>query len=325
MSRINRTAILGLTVAALALAGRPTRAAAGPITLTVVPSVAPNAFGSPSFPGYAGNAIAALESGATSGGTAGLPTFYQALPAGGTVDASQLIVSGFPSWLGRADPGGAFGPSFANELGNRLHFGLAVVAAPGTTFSLSQLSFSMASTDPGNTFQFAGDFSDPTDPTNVYSPTRVGVLSDGTLVTSGPATQAVSALYYVGVGNAIAPGDIGATGTDQEQLDQVRAFLEGLGPFQISTTYTLTTGGGTFTGTSFVNVGEVAVPEPASALVWGAAVGVGGFLVRRLRRARRPQDLGGPPGTQSGPRSAAVRLEPPWAVEAFAPAPARRL
>jgi len=185
-----------------------------------------------------------------------LPTFYQGLPAGATISANQLVVSGFPSWLGQANPGGAFGQNFANELGNRLHFGLAVVASPGTTFSLSQLSFSMASTDPGNTFQFSGDFSDPNDPTNVYSSARVGVRSDGTLVTSGPATQLVSALYYVGVGNAIAPDDIGATGTDQEQLDQVLGFIEGLEPFQINVTYTLTTDAGTFTGTSFVNVGE---------------------------------------------------------------------
>ena len=161
------------------------------------------------------------------------PTAYYRVKQENDVDN---IVTGFPSWKGQADPGTVFGTSFANELGNRLHFGLVIIGTNGTTFSLSELAFDMESTDPGDTLQFTGDFSDPS---NAYSTTRVGIAPDGTVIMSGPATQVVKALYYVGVGNAIAPNDIGCTGTDQQQIDCVKAFYDSIMPFRVITTYTL--------------------------------------------------------------------------------------
>src|SRR5262245_15416952 len=122
----------------LSLAGH---AVSGPITIEIFPSIAPNAFGSPSFSGYAANAQTGLQSGVTSVGNPALPTFYSTVSQ---ITASQIVVTNFPSWLGQANPGAAFGAAFASELGSRLHFGLHV-NGNGTQFSLSQLSFAMHS------------------------------------------------------------------------------------------------------------------------------------------------------------------------------------
>src|SRR4051812_35349434 len=62
------------------------------VTISVTPSVAPNAFGSPSYAGYVANATGALHDGDTSRGNPGLPTYYQAQS---NVSADQVIVTGF--------------------------------------------------------------------------------------------------------------------------------------------------------------------------------------------------------------------------------------
>lgn len=227
---LKRFVIILCSTACLAHAG---------VIIMVFPSPAPNFFGSPSFSGYAANAINALENGLSSvGNPAATPTAYYRVSQENDKDN---IVTGFPSWLAFANPGTVFGPAFASELGNRLHFGLAIIGTNGTTFSLSELSFDMESSDPGDTFQFIGNFSPPSDPSNDYSPTRVGVALDGTFITSGPSSQVVKAFYYVGVGNAVAPNDVSCTtGTDQQQIDCVQAFYDSIMPFRITTTYTLT-------------------------------------------------------------------------------------
>jgi hypothetical protein len=83
--KIKLLRFLPLAVALIAQA-----AFAGDITIDVIPTLAPNADGSPSFPTWTTNALNALTSDATSSGTAGTPSFYQALS--GPVDASQTIV-----------------------------------------------------------------------------------------------------------------------------------------------------------------------------------------------------------------------------------------
>jgi len=224
------------------------------VVIMVFPSPAPNAFGSPSWPGYVTNAINALQNGLPSvGNPANDPTAYFRVS---TETDRDNIVTGFPSWKGFANPGTKFGPAFANELGNRLHFGLAIIGTNGTTFSLSGLSFDMESTDPGDIFQFIGDFSDPMDPSNVYSSTRVGIAPNNAVITSGPATQVVKALYYVGVGNAIAPDDVTpqCMGTDQSTIDCVKAFYDSIMPFRVTTTYTLKDSDGGVLGTNSATV-----------------------------------------------------------------------
>jgi hypothetical protein len=171
-----RTLILALCASAVSY---------GSITFQVYPSIAPNVFGSPSWTPYVSNAIFALENGLSSSGTPNTPAYYQQQSV---INVNQLIVTGFPSWLGLVDPGTVFGPAYANEFGNRAHFGV-VIDGNGTQFSIDELSFTATSDDPGDLlgFTFAtGSYA--------YSNDYVGVIfgtggGPNTYITSGPSSQ----------------------------------------------------------------------------------------------------------------------------------------
>src|SRR5208282_2334408 len=94
----------------------------GGISLSVFPALAPNRWGSPSWNAWASNAVTAILNGYSSYGDPSLPEFYQQIT--NAVSVTNNLVTSFPSWMGVADPGTAFGPAFANELGNRLTFGM---------------------------------------------------------------------------------------------------------------------------------------------------------------------------------------------------------
>lgn len=247
------------------------------ITMTECFSSAPNAFGSPSWSGYVANAIAGIQNGCAATGDASLPTYYQ---SGTTFTPGDLIVTDYNAWHGQAGPLPA---PFNNELGNRLHAGL-FVNGNGTQFSLSELQFSMNSSDGSDTLQFVGGF----DATDSYSSTRVGIIhtSGGDVyVTSGSATQLVDELAYVGVGNAFcsgAPGD--CSGGPFQSIGDLTAYMAANQPFSVSNTYSLVDSNGhtlqSVTGTAYVNT-----PEPAGLLSM-AFLGLAGLGVR-LRRFRR--------------------------------------
>lgn len=245
-----------------ALAAAPAARAA--VLIQVVPSVGPNVFNSPSYDAYRDGAVAALRAGAAQAGTPGTPAFYQAIAPGGTVALADLVVTDFPSWRGAANPAGAF----AAETGTRLYFGVAITAAAGETFRISDLSFDAASTDPFATLDFAlpaGSYA--------YSLDYVGIRADGSLVTGGPATQEVVALYGRGSSNAfeVLSSDPGAT--DQARID---AALAGVDGFRYTGTYSL----GAATGTAAVDVGSPVPAPPAAVLLAAGAVGL---VVRRRR------------------------------------------
>ena len=271
---------LGLAAALCLVAGAAVPARAGMI-ITVTPSVAPNAFGSPSYGTYVSNAIYALENGLTSFGDPNSPSYYQALSNGAQITPDQVLVSGFPSWLGTADPGTAFGPAFANELGNRLLFGLTILG-DGQQFSISQLSFGATSSDPSNALGFtfaAGSYN--------YSSDYVGVIygNDGaanTYVTSGPNTQMVDALYGRGSGNAFDVYTDSPGGTIQDKLNTA---LAGIQDMTFTGTYTLGGVGGA-TGSAFVNVS--AVPEPSTLILTGTGLLSCLNYARRHRRRLTP-------------------------------------
>jgi hypothetical protein len=258
--------------------------ARGDLVVNVYPSVAPNAFGSPSYPAYVANAIQALELGLTSNGTPGTPSYYQQIPLGATISTTEDIVTGFPSWLGLANPGAVFGSPFANELGNRLLYGLVIRGGGGDQFSISQLSFTASSSDPSNSLGFsfaAGSYN--------YGPDYVGVLYNGnpsdmskwTLITSGPNTQLVDAVYGRGSGNAIAVYDNGVDSL-QTQLTQAIAAIPSL---TYTGTYSVTdVNSQTFTATATTNL--LPTPEPATFVSAGVGVICVAFVCFRRRRVR---------------------------------------
>jgi len=271
-----RSLVFSVLFVALFLAAAPCLQA-GPYTHTMIqtPSIAPNAYLSPSWTTYYGNAISAIPSGATTWGASG-PGQYNAVTSGWVLPG-DVVVSSFNSWRGLA-PG-----AYAGEFGNRLHFGL-LLDGNGQVFRLSNLWFGMSST-PDNFFQYTGGRG-TADPYLTYNPYTVGIYygpdglpggGDDVIYTSGPATNLVHRLIYAGVGNSIdATFEPGAT--DQAKLNSAMAYVSGMG---ITNRYCLYDDNGDelVCSDSHIDI----VPEPATGLLLLA--GLGGLVaIRRFRR-----------------------------------------
>jgi hypothetical protein len=288
MSRLNCKLLLGI-VAGLALTAWPQRAAADTFSVDVFPAVSPNPFGSPSFSGWANNAIFALENGLSSNGNPNSPTFYTQTNA---VTTADVIATGFPSWHGHANPGQVFGPAYANELGNFLTFGAVVRSnhdGPLDTFTLQNVSITI--TDPhgnlGYTDNLAGT-SFGVSPTSIKVGSTDGTAQD---INSGGDTTPTMALWYTGFGTAYAVDSSDPGATDQDKINNLllQLLAEG-GPFTITAQYTVVdSNGDTSTGSASVTVTPAVpiagvVPEPASLLLWGGAILSAAAAVRRRRR-----------------------------------------
>lgn len=260
-------------LSAAVLAGSSLCASAG-ITIDVVASSAPNVFGSPSWSGYLANALNSLEFGLGNLGDRNTdPTAYEI--AGATVSPGDFMVSSFNSWRGNVNPTGAF----ANELGNRMHFGLHAVGDGITQFALENVSFSITSSDSANSLGFTGDFTGLG-----YSSTRFGIDwgadrvkggGDDIIYASGHGSTLVDEIVYVGIGNAFWPGGgdpdpSNPVGGAQAAMDDAIAYVLGNAPFSITGTYNILSD----TGTDTVTV----IPAPASAVLL-----LGAGLLRRRR------------------------------------------
>ena len=170
-------------------------AAHADIQVTVLPSLGPNYFGSPSWVTYVANAVYAIQNGLPSYGDSNSPTYYTQTT---NFTADQTIVTGFPSWMGQADPGSVFGAAYANELGNRMHFGFDMVATKGETFDVNSVSFSSTSSPGGGL-----DYSFGAGTLATYSLSRIGIAADHTVYDNGEAgSLPVVQLIYVGAGNS---------------------------------------------------------------------------------------------------------------------------
>ena len=205
------------------------------ITITVIPALAPNVYGSPNWNAWVSNATTAIANGYASYGDPSSPSYYQRAPA--VISVTNDIVTGFPSWGGVADPGDVFGANFAQELGNRLQFGIDIKG--GTNLiSISQLSFSAHSTDPSNTLDFAfaeGSYN--------YSSSYVGIIygpgGTNTYITSGPATQLVNEIVGRGSGNAWAVYDTSGDIASEQSNILVCASQISDQSFNFTGTYTI--------------------------------------------------------------------------------------
>lgn len=252
-------------------------------TIVVIPALAPNAFGSAYFGAWTANAIEALHDGATSAGDPSLPSYYQAQS---NITPAQSLVTGFPSWMGVVDPGTVFGPAFANEGGNRMHFGV-LIDGDGQQFSISQLSFEGFSDDPGNIlgsgfYYEAGDFD--------YSLGYQGVLkgddgllwtNDDVFVTGGPNTTLVDGLVSRGPGNSIPVYCAGCTLAEQQAA--IDLVANGPYPTKFTGAYGLHLEGEDFIETGAGSFVFGAVPEPATWAMMLAGFGLIGATLRRRR------------------------------------------
>jgi len=272
-----RRHLLAALAAVLCFAGALPVSAA---EINVFPWLAPNAFGSPSFAGAEANAVQAMKDGGIPTGTPGTPTYFESRS---NVTSQEVVVTGFPSWLGQADPGAVFGPAFSAELGNRMTFALRVDGL-GTQFAIADLGFSATSTDPFNALAFGfgpGSYG--------YSNAYQGVLAgldntlwtgDDTYVTGGPAAQLVDGLVGRGSGNSFAAYCPGCTIYQQMAAIAGVAAYPGTA-FDFTGTYTIgaSSGSGTFT----VNP----VPLPAALPLLLSGLGGLGLVGWRRRKTAR--------------------------------------
>ena len=271
------TRLIQAIIATVIVAAAPsTQAIPSPaITIYVIPSSAPNAFGSPNYSAWNDNAVYALENGLVSHGDPGSPSYYTQAPL--VMSVMNNIVTGFPSWNGAAQPAGAY----ASELGNRLQFGLDV-RGNGTKISIDQLGFSGVSTDAGNTLAFswaAGTYG--------YSASYVGWdygadgirgTADDSFITGGASSQLVDELVGRGSGNAWAAYETDPGTTDQERIDNAALGL-GSSPFDFTGTYTLGPAQGSATITF------MPVPEPSIFALAGFGCVVAVLIRSRQRQA----------------------------------------
>jgi len=277
---MTKSSLLTAVASGLLIAGT---ASAGTITITVIPSLSPNALlsdfstANPSFATWVTNADNALQAGpppATTAGTAGTPGYYQATT--GSVGTGAITTTGdFNSWLGSVN---AATGAYANETGNALRFGV-IITDVGGTFTLNDLRFSISDT--------VGDFT--FGPVNGYDfGTQSGLLgfNGNTAVTDDAAP--LTALYYSGSGTSLeADCTFGVDcnpAAEQLYIDDVLAN-NALTPFQtdvLTGTYTINntddrvvaSGSSTFT---------IVSPEPSTWFLIASVIPA----VAALRRRRR--------------------------------------
>jgi hypothetical protein len=265
----------------------------GQVTVTIFPSVGPDAgtFGNPSpnLAGYNNNAINALYQtipGVPANSTiltpsSAAPAAYSV--AGSTIPIGSIISTPFNSWLGVANPGGAY----AGEFGNSLYFGAILVSNdPGTVqFSLDSIEASIASSDPTLNVPaslLSGDYSDSV----------VGVIANNgqfgagdTFVTSGLGSQNVDAILLLGTSTGYnSAAFTNQNGGDQAIINNGIAQVGVNSPITITGTYTvIPSPGNNFTGGGGSGSVNATVPEPASVVAFGIGLAFL-FVVYRRRR-----------------------------------------
>lgn len=198
-------------------------------------------------PGFGANTTTGLRTNPPTavGNPAQTPSAFVPLSSGSRVTAEQMVASGFPSWMARANPGTTFGPTFANELGNFVFFVVRVreTDAAANSFRAADLAVNFTASNPtaaaffGPAGRQAGWIGD------LNTTDRIGFLANGTQVSgAGSGSTFIHEFYFTG--RAVANDANGFSGTDQQRLDQAVAELRTLQDapgrgFSITATYNL--------------------------------------------------------------------------------------
>jgi len=263
-----------------------------PVRATVIDvyaSSAPNAYGSPSFSGWMANSQCFLQGSCSEGDRSTDPAAFQTQT---TFVPGDAMVTSFNSWRGQADPGSIFGPAFASELGNRMHFSL--YAMSDVLFTLGDIAFDISSPDSGSS-GYGGSgalgYSGTLTGTTFNGTSRVGLYwgadgiagnGDDVLYNSNEADGTlINELFYVGVGNAL------WSQVPSDGINEMAALAAVSDIFydpsdlisSITGTYTLLG----MEGSATVNLSVVPVP-PALPLFFSGLVGVA--AIRRHKQKK---------------------------------------
>lgn len=261
------------------------RPSIGPVGQVVPPPFVP----SPSFGGYAANALTSLE------GDMGSPVGSDPTvdPIGYKVFnaiSPDLLIHTQPllnSWMGVAGP--AF--PFDGEFGHALYFGLHVVKDAG--FKMKNITFEMDSTDAFDIFDFG--------PAAIlagadFSTTRVGIdygangmKGGGDDITYSSDVLAmtdddivINELNIVGFAATIRDVNAGGDGATQAGLNTAVGTVGSLNPFTITGEYIVTPESGpAMSGSASVSI----IPEPSTFVLFG--LGLAGLWVAARRRSRK--------------------------------------
>jgi hypothetical protein len=213
-------------------------------------SLGPNPFGSPSYAAYTSNAQAAVAGG---GGNIGdinaSPTAFNTVSSISTAD--MFVDGNFANWRGAANPASPFN----SEIGTAAFFSVVLTGNGTNNLSLSQLTFTQHDTDlvVPDYFGTSGSYA-----SSNYSSDHVGVLADGTLVTSGSSSQMVDKIILTSFSAAFDASFYPDSG--QLQLDQAIADANTLGNFALNVCFQDAAAGLNSCGT--LNVAPT--PEPGN-------------------------------------------------------------
>jgi hypothetical protein len=137
----------------------------------------------------------------------------------------MLVDGNFANWRGIANPASPFN----SELGTAAFFSVVLTGDGSNSLSLSQITFTQHDTDLAvpDYFAVSGSYAGST-----YSSDHVGVLADGTFVTSGAASQLVDKIILTSFSTAFDAGVYPDAG--QQQLEDAISDINTLGAFTLN-------------------------------------------------------------------------------------------
>ena len=229
------TRLIALSIA-MAMVCLSTNSKASIVRFDTVPSLAPNAFATPSWSGYVSNAhLSLMGNPATNIGDRTIdPTAFELVDVvnpnapQNEVDPKEMIATTFNSWRGIAPPDGE---AFIDQFGNRVQFGFALETDGNGQIDISSLDIMWTKHWMNNDPEMAtssiilNPLTQGTFSTDAYTMETIGVRygpdgalggGDDTILTSG--TGLVDAIYSVGVGDGFVPEEV-EVATDQEEID----------------------------------------------------------------------------------------------------------